>query len=354
MGACAGKEPKPKSTSTPVESTKTQSPKSQPAASTNASTASSSTTSGRIAPDEKISSPADASEGRVEDFYTVGDELGRGAFSIVRKGTHKQTGDEVALKYIEKRYVKKKHIEQLRREIDIMKKVSHENVLALKEIFEDETNLVLVMELVTGGELFYKIVDRGSFTEKDAKNVVRQVCLGVAYLHSHGIAHRDLKPENLLCSGEGDKMVIKIADFGLSKIFGEGSTLETSCGTPDYVAPEVLTGQSYDNSVDLWSIGVITYILLCGFPPFYAETQNQLFEKILTADYSYPNPEWAGVSAAAKNFVTKLIVKEPENRYTAKQALEDPWLTGSETSQTDLHNAFAEKMREYNEKRKKN
>ncbi|KAN0037386.1 hypothetical protein ACTFIV_002731 [Dictyostelium citrinum] len=312
-------------------------------------------TTAEVRADEKISMDQDISQGNVEDFYVVGKELGRGAFSVVREGTRKTTNEKVALKYIEKKFVKKKHIEQLRREIDIMKKVKHENVLSLKEIFESDTHLTLVMELVTGGELFYKIVERGSFTEKGARNVVRQVCAGVEYLHSQGIAHRDLKPENLLCNGEGEDMTIKIADFGLSKIFGTGEALETSCGTPDYVAPEVLTGGSYDNAVDMWSIGVITYILLCGFPPFYASSQNLLFEKILTADYDFPEPEWTHVSEHAKAFIRNLIVKDPDQRHTAKQCLEDLWLSGSDQSigsAADLHSHFAEKMKKYNDQRR--
>ncbi|KAM9965260.1 hypothetical protein ACTFIW_005072 [Dictyostelium discoideum] len=312
-------------------------------------------TTAEVRADEKISMDQDISQGNVEDFYVVGKELGRGAFSVVREGTRKTTSDKVALKYIEKKFVKKKHIEQLRREIDIMKKVKHENVLSLKEIFESDSHLTLVMELVTGGELFYKIVERGSFTEKGARNVVRQVCAGVEYLHSQGIAHRDLKPENLLCNGEGEDMTIKIADFGLSKIFGTGEALETSCGTPDYVAPEVLTGGSYDNAVDMWSIGVITYILLCGFPPFYASSQNLLFEKILTADYDFPEPEWTHVSEHAKAFIRNLIVKDPDQRHTAKQCLDDLWLSGSDQSigsAADLHSHFAEKMKKYNDQRR--
>lgn len=344
MGACAGKNV---SKQAPPETQKKPQPESVD------------TNKGKISEkeidvkaEEKISVGQDISQANVDDIYNVGDELGRGAFSVVRRGVKKGTSEKVALKFIEKKFVKKKHIEQLRREIDIMQKVNHTNVLALKGIHENDTHLTLVMELVDGGELFYKIVDRGSFTEKDARNVVAQVCRGVAYLHSMGIAHRDLKPENLLCDGEGENMTIKIADFGLSKIFGEGETLETSCGTPDYVAPEVLTGSAYDNAVDMWSVGVITYILLCGFPPFYAPSQNVLFEKILSADYDFPDPEWTHVSEAAKNFIRHLIVKEPEARYSAASALEDPWLAGDSVQQQDLHSNFAEKMKKYNEARR--
>jgi len=349
MGACAGKSAQPKNS---AETHKAQKPaNNQPSASSGQSKITEKEID--VKAEEKIAQQ-DIANGNVEDMYTIGEELGRGAFSVVRRGTKKGSSDKVALKFIEKKFVKKKHIEQLRREIDIMQKVDHKNVLALKGIHENDTHLTLVMELVDGGELFYKIVDRGSFTEKDARNVVRQVCRGVAYLHSMAIAHRDLKPENLLCDGEGDSMTIKIADFGLSKIFGEGETLETSCGTPDYVAPEVLTGSAYDNAVDMWSVGVITYILLCGFPPFYAPSQNVLFEKILSADYDFPDPEWTHVSDAAKNFIRHLIVKEPDARYSAAAALEDPWLAGTDNvQQQDLHSNFAEKMKKYNETRRK-
>lgn len=349
MGACAGK-PKDQ-TSSPKGGAETKKGKNESSGHSGADKVSEKDINVKV--EEKISVGQDISNQSVEDIYNVGDELGRGAFSVVRRGIKKTSGEKVALKFIEKKFVKKKHIEQLRREIDIMQKVSHPNVLALKGIHENDTHLTLVMELVDGGELFYKIVDRGSFTEKDARNVVRQVCKGVAYLHSMGIAHRDLKPENLLCDGDGDNMTIKIADFGLSKIFGDGEMLETSCGTPDYVAPEVLTGSAYDNAVDMWSVGVITYILLCGFPPFYAPSQNVLFEKILSADYDFPDPEWTHVSDAAKNFIRHLIIKDPENRYTAEKALEDPWLAGADSvQQQDLHSNFAEKMKKYNEARR--
>jgi len=221
----------------------------------------------------------------------------------------------------------------LSREIDIMKKVNHPNVLSLKEIFETGKQITLVMELVNGGELFFKIVDRGCYSEKDASNIVRQIINGVKYLHSLGIAHRDLKPENLLCSGESDNMEIKIADFGLSKIFAGGQRLETSCGTPDYAAPEVLIGETaYDKSVDLWSVGVITYVLLCGYPPFFANSQPGLFDKIIKASYDFPPAEWDYISDTAKDFVRNLLVLVPEKRLTAEECLIHPFLEGDSGS----------------------
>jgi len=149
----------------------------------------------------------------------------------------------------------------------------------------------------------------------------------VDYLHGKGIAHRDLKPENLLCSENDEGVVIKIADFGLSKAFSNGSVLATSCGTPDYAAPEVLRMDgAYDKSVDLWSMGVITYVVLCGFPPFYGKTQANLFEKILNADYEFPDPEWTNISLEAKDFIRNLLVLDIEKRYTTQQCLDHPWL----------------------------
>jgi len=263
--------------------------------------------------------------GAVEDFYKVGKEIGRGGMSVVHEGIDKDKGFRWAIKFIDKSVVE--DLEVLKREIDIMKKLQHDNVLALREVFESDTQIQLITELVTGGELFEKIVEVGSYSEADAVKIVKQVLEGIAYLHSQNVAHRDLKPENLLVGGENEDFV-KIADFGLSKAFGpgDGQQLETSCGTPDYVAPEVLRGEAYEKSVDLWSTGVITYILLCGFPPFWGETQGELFDKILSVDYDFPSPEWDPVSAEAKDFIKNLLVKDPAERFTAEQCLAHAWI----------------------------
>jgi len=282
-------------------------------------------------PRQELESPrttgAVQTPGLVEDKYELGQELGRGGFSIVREGRNKSTGEKVAVKFIEKKFVDQEELKLLQREIDIMARVQHTNVLRLFEIFDTDQKLSLVMELVNGGELFYKIVDKGSYSELEARDIVRQLVEGVDYLHNQGIAHRDLKPENLLCCETESGMVIKIADFGLSKAFSGESALSTSCGTPDYAAPEVLRMDgAYDKSVDLWSIGVITYVLLCGFPPFYGKTQAHLFEKILNADFDFPEPEWTQISAEAKDFINHLLVLDVKARYTTKQCLDHPWL----------------------------
>lgn len=263
----------------------------------------------------------------IDDYYTLGKEIGRGGFSIVVEGTKKKTGEKFAIKCIKKTMVEGDDIKLLRREIHIMKKVNHPNILKLFEVFESDDEFFLVMELVSGKELFDKIVERGQYSEKDAANIVRQIVSAVEYLHANGIAHRDLKPENLLSAETDGQEVIKIADFGFSKNFGE-EKLMTSCGSPGYVAPEVLTCESYDKSVDMWSVGVIIYILLCGYPPFYADNAPALFKKIMDVKYDFDDPSWDDVSDGAKDLIRNLLVKDPKKRYTASQCLQDAWVQG--------------------------
>lgn len=293
----------------------------------------------------------------IEESYTITEELGRGAFSIVKKGKNKKTDQFVAIKIIEKKFVEKQDLMLLAREIEIMKRVNHPNVLKLYEVFENDDTISLVMELVTGGELFYKIVEKGNYSEKEAAAIVKQMMQGVEYLHGEGICHRDLKPENLLCSGEEDQGYVPfrvvIADFGLSKAFNSGEALETSCGTPDYVAPEVITAEGqYDKSVDMWSCGVITYVLLCGFSPFLSSTQHGLFDKIVKCEYDFPDPEWTNISESAKDFIRHLLIKEPNERYTATQSLKHAWLNGDHGSMALAGGKISEKMQAYNENRK--
>jgi calcium/calmodulin-dependent protein kinase I len=261
----------------------------------------------------------------IEDTYTFGREIGKGGFSVVMEATNKRTGEKVAIKRIRKDQVEGDDINLLLREVKIMRRLDHPNILKLYEVYESDEEFFLVMELVPGKELFDKIVDKGQYSEREAANIVRQIVSAVAYLHDQGIAHRDLKPENLLTSGDGDNEIVKIADFGFSKNFGEDK-LKTSCGSPGYVAPEVLTNEDYDNSVDMWSVGVIIYILLCGYPPFYADNAPALFKKIMEVKYDFDDPSWENVSREAKELISSLLVKDPQKRLTAKQVLEHEWL----------------------------
>eukprot|EP01114_Cavostelium_apophysatum_P003103 TRINITY_DN1283_c0_g1_i1.p1 TRINITY_DN1283_c0_g1~~TRINITY_DN1283_c0_g1_i1.p1 ORF type:complete len:492 (+),score=179.30 TRINITY_DN1283_c0_g1_i1:41-1477(+) len=279
--------------------------------------------------DEKPAAKAEEKEQKVtsiEQKYDLGKVIGRGAFSVVKIGIRKSNGKKYAVKIISKKLIDKKELTLLEREIDIMQKLQHPNIIQLVEVVDTPETLYLVLEFASGGELFDAIINKGSYSELEAAKIVRQILEAISFVHGHGIAHRDLKPENLLLSnepGEGD--FIKIADFGLSKDFG-AEQMATSCGTPDYVAPEVLGGEAYDSSVDVWSIGVITYVLLCGFPPFYGDTQRELFENIMKGNYDFPDPEWSGVSEDAKEFIRKMLVVDPENRYNAEQCLKDKWI----------------------------
>jgi len=284
----------------------------------------------------------------IQEFYEIGDELGRGAFSVVKKGVEKKSGQTFAIKIIDKsKACGESEKKRLDTEVEILRKVKHPNIVGMKELFDSQKELYLVMELVTGGELFDKIVEKGQYTENEASIIVAKMLNAVSYLHELGIAHRDLKPENLLLRG-GDDTEVLISDFGLSKIVDQSAMMETACGTPYYVAPEVLQATGYDKEVDLWSVGVITYLILCGFPPFYGENLPEVFEKIMKADYDFPSPYWDKVSERAKEFIGKLLVVEPKNRYNAKQALSHPWIVngGAQTllnTQTKLSTYNAER-----------
>jgi calcium/calmodulin-dependent protein kinase I len=211
-------------------------------------------------------------------------------------------------------------------EVCILKRIRHPNIIQLFEMYEMENKIYLVMELITGGELFDEIVGRGTFHERDAAKVVQKILKAIEYLHMMGIVHRDLKPENLLLSDRSKNPEVKISDFGLSKIFNETQLMRTACGTPGYVAPEVLKRQGYGNEVDMWSLGVITYILLCGYPPFFDQNNTELFKKIMSGRFQFDRPWWDNISDKAKDFIKKLLVLDPSQRWSASQALRHPFI----------------------------
>ncbi|OXB54538.1 hypothetical protein ASZ78_002609 [Callipepla squamata] len=246
-----------------------------------------------------------------------------GATSTVYKYRQKGTQRHYAVKMMKKTIDKK----MVRTEIEILHRLSHPNIIKLKEIFESPTHISLVLELVTGGELFERIVERCRYSEQDAAHAVRQILEAVAYLHANGVVHRDLKPTNLLYATPAPDAPLKIADFGLSKIVEEGVAMKTSCGTLGYCAPEILRGCAYGPEVDMWSVGVITYILLCGFEPFEDERgERYMYERTLKCEYEFLSPWWDEVSLNAKDLVKNLIVLDPKERLTAVQALRHPWV----------------------------
>ncbi|KAI1893184.1 hypothetical protein AGOR_G00141290 [Albula goreensis] len=277
------------------------------------------------------------STSNIQEVFDFIEVLGSGAFSEVYLVKERKTGKHFAMKCVKK---KQKRDNILENEIAVLRRIKHENVVGLEDFYESRTHYYLVMELVSGGELFDRILDRGVYTEKDASLVIRQVLHAVSYLHKNGIVHRDLKPENLLYYSQDENSKIMISDFGLSKMEDNG-IMSTACGTPGYVAPEVLAQKPYSKAVDCWSIGVITYILLCGYPPFYEETETRLFSKIMKAQYEFDSPFWDDISESAKDFIRNMMQKNPKMRYTTDQALRHPWIIGETARSQDIYHSVS-------------
>jgi len=278
----------------------------------------------------------------VEDKYELKDVLGTGAFSQVRLAESKEDGQMHAVKIIDKKALRGKE-DSLENEIRVLKRLDHKNVVKLLEAYESRQCVYLVMELVTGGELFDRIVEKGSYSEKDAADLIKQVLSAVAYMHEEGVVHRDLKPENLLYYSPDADSKIMISDFGLSKM-EESGVMATACGTPGYVAPEVLAQKPYGKAVDVWSIGVISYILLCGYPPFYDENDANLFAQILKGEFEFDSPYWDDISEEAKDFIRSLMCVNVENRLTCHTALEHSWITGKQ-SERNIHATVSEQLK---------
>lgn len=286
----------------------------------------------------------DAKMSSVQDKYILKDLLGTGAFSQVRLAEYRDDPSRMcAIKIIDKKALKGKE-DSLDNEITVLRRLAHANIVQLLETFEDKNKVYLVMELVTGGELFDRIVEKGSYTEKDAADLIRQVLEAVDYMHEQGVVHRDLKPENLLYYSQDEDSKIMISDFGLSKIEDSG-IMATACGTPGYVAPEVLAQKPYGKAVDVWSIGVIAYILLCGYPPFYDENDANLFAQILKGEFEFDSPYWDEISDSAKDFIRQLLCVNVEKRYTCKQSLQHPWISGNAASDRNIHSSVSEQLK---------
>jgi len=264
---------------------------------------------------------------RIQDVYSMEKQrLGEGSYGSVCKGTHKATGVVRAIKTIPK--AKVRNVERFKNEISIMKIMDHPNIIKLFETFEDNRNVYLAMELCSGGELFDHIIEAGYFKEVDAAVVMQQILRAIFYLHGQHIAHRDLKPENFLFTSKDaiENNTLKIIDFGLSTPSAPGQIHTTRTGTPMYLAPQVLQGK-YDRLCDLWSCGVIMYILLSGRPPFAGATDDETFQKIRVGRVNLSANTWDDISDDGKELIHNLLKRRASERYNAQQALEDPWIT---------------------------
>ncbi|XP_069007890.1 calcium/calmodulin-dependent protein kinase IGa [Embiotoca jacksoni] len=276
----------------------------------------------------------------IKDVFDFKGKMGSGSFSEVFMVREKKTGNLFALKCLKKKYLAHSNLEN---EINVLRRIKHENVVGLEDFYETRTHYYLVMQLVSGGELFDRILDKGVYTEKDASKVIQQVLEAVSYLHENSIVHRDLKPENLLYYNSDENAKIMVSDFGLSKTLEHG-VMSTACGTPGYVAPEVLAERPYSKTVDCWSIGVITYILLCGYPPFFEENETRLFSKIMRAEYTFHTPYWDDISDSAKDFIRNLMQKNPTKRFTTEQALIHPWIAEGTAKDLDIYQSVCDQM----------
>nr|AGT15898.1 calcium-dependent protein kinase [Saccharum hybrid cultivar R570]AGT16288.1 Protein kinase-like domain [Saccharum hybrid cultivar R570] len=285
----------------------------------------------------------------VKSTYTVGKELGRGQFGVTSLCTHKATGQKFACKTISKRKLStKEDIEDVRREVQIMYHLSGQpGVVELKGAYEDKSNVHLVMELCAGGELFDRIIAKGHYTERAAASLLRTIVEIVHTCHSMGVIHRDLKPENFLLLSKDENAPLKATDFGLSVFFKEGEVFRDIVGSAYYIAPEVLK-RSYGPEADIWSVGVIVYILLSGVPPFWAESEHGIFNAILRGQVDFTSDPWPRISQGAKDLVRKMLNPDPKQRISAYDVLNHPWIKeDGEAPDTPLDNAVLGRLKQF-------
>ncbi|NWY17282.1 KCC2B kinase, partial [Aphelocoma coerulescens] len=291
---------------------------------------------------------------RFTDEYQLFEELGKGAFSVVRRCMKITTGQEYAAKIINTKKLSARDHQKLEREARICRLLKHPNIVRLHDSISEEGFHYLVFDLVTGGELFEDIVAREYYSEADASHCIQQILEAVLHCHQMGVVHRDLKPENLLLASKSKGAAVKLADFGLAiEVQGEQQAWFGFAGTPGYLSPEVLRKDPYGKPVDMWACGVILYILLVGYPPFWDEDQHRLYQQIKAGAYDFPSPEWDTVTPEAKDLINKMLTINPAKRITASEALKHPWICQRSTVASMMHRQeTVDCLKKFNARRK--
>ncbi|XP_052463446.1 calcium/calmodulin-dependent protein kinase type II subunit beta isoform X33 [Carassius gibelio] len=291
---------------------------------------------------------------RFTDEFQLYEELGKGAFSIVRRCVKLCTGQEYAAKIINTKKLSARDHQKLEREARICRLLKHPNIVRLHDSISEEGFHYLLFDLVTGGELFEDIVAREYYSEADASHCIQQILEAVLHCHQMGVVHRDLKPENLLLASKCKNAAVKLADFGLAiEVQGEQQAWFGFAGTPGYLSPEVLRKEAYGKPVDIWACGVILYILLVGYPPFWDEDQHKLYQQIKAGAYDFPSPEWDTVTPEAKNLINQMLTINPAKRITAQEALKHPWVCQRSTVASMMHRQeTVECLKKFNARRK--
>ncbi|XP_075767214.1 calcium/calmodulin-dependent protein kinase type II subunit beta isoform X4 [Pelodiscus sinensis] len=291
---------------------------------------------------------------RFTDEYQLYEEIGKGAFSVVRRCVKLCTGHEYAAKIINTKKLSARDHQKLEREARICRLLKHSNIVRLHDSISEEGFHYLVFDLVTGGELFEDIVAREYYSEADASHCIQQILEAVLHCHQMGVVHRDLKPENLLLASKCKGAAVKLADFGLAiEVQGDQQAWFGFAGTPGYLSPEVLRKEAYGKPVDIWACGVILYILLVGYPPFWDEDQHKLYQQIKAGAYDFPSPEWDTVTPEAKNLINQMLTINPAKRITAHEALKHPWVCQRSTVASMMHRQeTVECLKKFNARRK--
>ncbi|XP_062237392.1 calcium/calmodulin-dependent protein kinase (CaM kinase) II beta 1 isoform X20 [Platichthys flesus] len=291
---------------------------------------------------------------RFTDEFQLYEELGKGAFSVVRRCVKLCTGQENAAKIINTKKLSARDHQKLEREARICRLLKHPNIVRLHDSISEEGFHYLLFDLVTGGELFEDIVAREYYSEADASHCIQQILEAVLHCHQMGVVHRDLKPENLLLASKCKNAAVKLADFGLAiEVQGDQQAWFGFAGTPGYLSPEVLRKEAYGKPVDIWACGVILYILLVGYPPFWDEDQHKLYQQIKAGAYDFPSPEWDTVTPEAKNLINQMLTINPAKRITAQEALKHPWVCQRSTVASMMHRQeTVECLKKFNARRK--